>query len=49
MRKKNKIKIVVTGGSGRFGKVLKNIRNPYDVYFPKTELDILDLQSIKKL
>ena len=35
MKKKNKIRIVVTGGNGRFGKVLKNVKSPYDVHFPK--------------
>ena len=44
----NNLKIVVTGGSGRFGKVLKdNVDKNY--YFPnKKELNILKLNSIIK-
>ena len=44
----NNFKIVVTGGSGRFGKVLKdNVDKNY--YFPnKKELNILKLNSIIK-
>ena len=38
--KKNMNKLVVTGGSGRFGKILKNMGYKYK--FPnKTELNIL--------
>ena len=38
-------KIVVTGGSGRFGCVLKNTKNKYKMIFPaKKELDILNLK-----
>ena len=49
MKKKNKIRIVVTGGNGRFGKVLKNVKSPYDVHFPKkSKLNILNINSIKK-
>jgi len=42
----NKNKIIVTGGSGRFGSVLrKNVKNNY--LFPKkNELNILNLKSI---
>jgi len=40
-------KLVVTGGSGRFGKILKNMGYKYK--FPnKTELNILSLKSIEK-
>ena len=44
----NKKKIVVTGGSGRFGKILKkNVKKNY--FFPnKKELNILNLNSIIK-
>ena len=39
--------IVVTGGSGRFGKVLKKTNNPNKLHFPtKNELDILDEKRI---
>ena len=42
-----KKKIVVTGGSGRFGKYLKNIKTNYRIFFPsKKELDILNLKKI---
>ena len=42
----SKNKIIVTGGSGRFGSVLKkNVKNNY--LFPKkNELNILNLKSI---
>ena len=40
-------KLVVTGGSGRFGKILKNMGYKYK--FPnKTELNILSKKSIEK-
>ena len=40
-------KLVVTGGSGRFGKILKNMGYKYK--FPnKTELNILSRKSIEK-
>ena len=44
----NKSKIIVTGGKGRFGKVLaKNVGKNY--FFPsKQELNILKLNSIYK-
>tara|TARA_Y100000590_G_scaffold411627_1_gene505866 strand:- start:749 stop:1474 length:726 start_codon:yes stop_codon:yes gene_type:complete len=49
MRKKNKIRIIITGGSGRFGKVLKRIKKSHNVYFPnKNQLNILNITSIKK-
>ncbi len=39
--KKNPIRIVFTGGSGRFGSVLKKIKTKYKVYFPlRSQLDI---------
>jgi len=47
--KKNKAKIVVTGGSGRFGRSLKKNTGNYKMFFPnKSELDILKINSIKK-
>ncbi len=43
-----KNRIVVTGGSGRFGLELKKIKNKYEIYFPKkNQLNILKLKSIK--
>jgi len=45
----NKKKIVVTGGTGRFGKVLKNYNTKKIYLFPsKKELNILKINSIKK-
>ena len=44
-----KNKIVVTGGSGRFGSELKKIKNKYKLLFPnKRKLNILNLKTIKK-
>ena len=44
-----KNKIVITGGSGRFGSKLKKIKNKFKLIFPnKRELNILNLKSIKK-
>ena len=44
-----KNKIVVTGGSGRFGSCLKKKTGKYKMFFPnKTELNIRNLNSIKK-
>ena len=46
--KLNKKRIVITGGSGRFGTHLKKVKTKYQVYFPKKkELNILNLKSIK--
>ena len=45
----NKKKIVVTGGTGRFGKVLKNYNTKKAYLFPsKKELNIFEINSIKK-
>ena len=42
-------KIVITGGDGRFAKVLKKDNKKLNILYPgKKELDILDLNSIKK-
>ena len=44
-----KNKIVITGGSGRFGSELKKIKNKYKLVFPnKHKLNILNLKNIKK-
>ena len=41
-------KIVVTGGSGRFGEVLKNYKTKHRLYFPtKKQLDILNTKKIQ--
>jgi len=40
-------KIVITGGSGRFGSKLKIIKNKYKLFFPnKKELNILNIKTI---
>ncbi len=42
-------KIVITGGTGRFGNVLKNCKTKYKLFFPtKKDLDILDEKKIQK-
>ena len=47
MKKNNKI--VVTGGSGRFGSVLKRSKFSYRLFFPKkNQLNILEFNSIKR-
>ena len=44
----NKIRIVVTGGTGRFAQSLKKTRSKYNFFYPKKkELNILDTKSIK--
>ena len=44
-----KKKIVVTGGSGRFGSILKKINSKYQIFFPnKNQLNILNYKSIEK-
>ena len=44
-----KKKIVFTGGSGRFGSLIKTIKSNYKLFFPsKKELDITNLKKIKK-
>ena len=41
-------KIVITGGSGRFGNVLKSYKTKNKMFFPsKKELDILNFKSIQ--
>jgi dTDP-4-dehydrorhamnose reductase len=42
-------KIVITGGSGRFGSEIKKIRSKNKIFFPnKSDLNILKLNTIKK-
>jgi len=42
-------KIIVTGGSGRFGKILKNYKTKFIIYFPtRSKLDIKKYKSIDK-
>ena len=44
----NKLRILVSGGSGRFGKVLKKCGHKYKYIFPnKKQLNILNIKSIK--
>ena len=44
-----KKKIVITGGTGRFGALLKQKKNSSKLFFPsKKELDILNFKNIKK-
>ena len=44
-----KQKIVVTGGSGRFGTELKKVKNKYNLLYPsKTKLNVLNFNNIKK-
>jgi dTDP-4-dehydrorhamnose reductase len=44
-----KHKIVITGGSGRFGSILKNNIKSKKIFFPKKKyLNILSTNSIKK-
>ena len=45
---KNKKKILVTGGSGRFAQNLKKIKSKYKFIYPtKKDLDITNIKSIK--
>ena len=45
----HKNKIVITGGSGRFGSELKKIKNKYKLLFPnKRKLNISNSKNIKK-
>ena len=42
-------KIVVTGGSGRFGRELKKYKSKHKIFFPKkNEFDILNLTKLRK-
>ena len=42
-------RIIITGGSGRFGNILKNYKTKHKIFFPtKKELNILDPKKIEK-
>ena len=42
-------KIVVTGGSGRFSKVLKQVKSTHKIFYPtKQELNILNFKKIRE-
>ena len=42
-------KIIITGGTGRFGKVLKNYKTKHKVFFPdKREFDICNEKKMQK-
>ena len=44
-----KNRIVVTGGTGRFGQELNKINTRLKIFYPtKRELDILNISSIKR-
>ena len=46
MRKKKKI--LVTGGSGRFGRILKKLNYKNYVFPSKKQLDITNIKSIER-
>ena len=49
MLKKNSYKILVTGGKGRFGKILKTIKTKHKLIFPKKEFfNILKVSQMRK-
>ena len=42
-------KIIITGGTGRFGKILKGFKTKHKLFFPtRNELDILDVKKINQ-
>ncbi len=42
-------KIIVTGGTGKFGQVLKKIKTKHNIFYPnKNELNTLEYKSILK-
>ena len=44
-----KKKIIITGGTGRFGIYLRKLKTNHDLYFPgKKVFDILDFKKISK-
>ena len=44
-----KNRVVITGGTGRFGTELKKVKNKFNLFFPKKrELNILKISSIEK-
>ena len=45
-----KKKILITGGNGRFGRILQQFKNNHQFFFPsKKELNILDEKKIRKV
>ncbi len=41
-------KIVFTGGSGRFGSIIKTVKNKYKLFFPtRKELDVSNLSKVR--
>ena len=43
------MKVLITGGTGRFGSILKGLKTNYEMFFPsKTTLDIMNFRSIQK-
>ena len=49
LKTKVKSKIVISGGSGRFGNIIKKVKTRHKLYFPsKKQLNILDIKSIEK-
>ena len=48
-KQKHMTKIVVTGGSGRFGRELKKHKTKHKIYYPnKNEFDILNLNKLRR-
>ena len=44
-----KKRILVTGGTGRFGSILKRLKTNYEMFFPsKVTLDITNFRSVQK-
>ena len=42
-------RIIITGGTGRFGSILKRYKTKHKIFFPtKKELDILNSKKIEK-
>ena len=42
------MKIIITGGTGRFAKILKSIKTNYNLLYPtKNEIDITSYKKIK--
>lgn len=49
MLKKNSYKILITGGNGRFGKILKTIKTKHKLHFPEKEsFNILKINQMRK-
>ena len=46
--KKKKIKIIFTGGTGRFGRIFRQIKTNYDLYFPtRNQFDITNFKKLE--